>query len=111
VQHLAPGTKEDTASCTAFFEDLKRECGGYGIKKAAGRHLHDEAYAAGEVRAPHERWRDEIADEACARSPSMRRTERRWPLHDRGNFLDASHGSTNVLFRSSLLALAGQVIE
>jgi len=22
--HLAPGTKEDTASCTAFFEDLKR---------------------------------------------------------------------------------------
>jgi putative transposase len=24
VLHLAPGTKEDTASCTAFFEDLKR---------------------------------------------------------------------------------------
>jgi hypothetical protein len=22
--HLAPGTKEDTASCTGFFEDLKR---------------------------------------------------------------------------------------
>src|ERR1044071_4512741 len=22
--HLAPGTKEDTASCPAFFEDLKR---------------------------------------------------------------------------------------
>ena len=22
--HLAPGTKEDTASCTAFFQDLKR---------------------------------------------------------------------------------------
>jgi putative transposase len=22
--HLAPGTKEDTPSCTAFFEDLKR---------------------------------------------------------------------------------------
>jgi hypothetical protein len=33
------------------------------------------------------------------------------PLHDRGNFLDACHGSTNVLIRSSLLALAGQVIE
>jgi putative transposase len=25
--HLAPGTKEDTASCTAFFEDLKRREG------------------------------------------------------------------------------------
>jgi putative transposase len=24
LRHLAPGTKEDTASCTAFFEDLKR---------------------------------------------------------------------------------------
>ena len=33
--HLAPGTKEDTASCTAFFEDLKRRGPG---RPAARRH-------------------------------------------------------------------------
>ena len=34
--HLAPGTKEDTASCTAFFEDLKRR--GLADPHAGDRH-------------------------------------------------------------------------
>jgi hypothetical protein len=46
--HLAPGTKEDTASCTAFFEDLKR------------RGLPDPLLAItdGEIGAPLLRRRD-----------------------------------------------------
>ena len=54
--HLAPGTKEDTASCTAFFEDLRRcanaalsiDCGICGAKRPRtnGRRSRPEPAAA-----------------------------------------------------------------
>jgi hypothetical protein len=55
--HLAPGTKEDTASCTAFFEDLKRPG---PARSAPGGHRRgtrpDPHRGTCFRRAPRQRW-------------------------------------------------------
>jgi len=92
--HLAPGTKEDTASCTGFFEDLKRRGladpllvvtdGAPGLIRAAEtcfpRALRSAAWSIGCAISGAKRPSPSGRRSRCAPAAVTRRRRPRWPL-------------------------------